>query len=375
MAGENKGGAVPQSESRRIVFIDVLRLIAAVQMVQGHTLDALLATELRHGPLFQAWTFARGLTSTAFLVAAGLAVVLAQDASWLDPAAGRKRRLWRALRLVLIGYAMHAPLGILLGQDSSAALRELLAVDVLQCIGMSVALLELLPLLTARRRVRAALACALGAACFVAVAPADALVGPALAGSWRGLANYLSASGGSLFPLLPWAGFVFAGMGVGLWLLPERGGLPPVRCALGLAVAGSALLLPALLRAPLAVRGLQLSPAACALRLGLVLWFAAGLVATLEGRLRLPRLLARLASETLFVYVSHVLVLYAGGVGLAHLIGPRLGLGSALFWVALLLLGSAAGALGYRRALQSLRRRLGGGTPSRPQPAAETPSS
>jgi hypothetical protein len=168
---------------------------------------------------------------------------------------------------------------------------------------------------------------------------------------------------------------VFAGTGVGLCLLPERGGLSRARCALGLAATGAALLLPALLRAPLAVRGLQLSPAACALRLGLVLLFAAGLVAVLEGRVRLPRLLARLASETLFVYVSHVLVLYAGGVGLAHLIGPRLGLGSALLWVALLLLGSAAGALGYRLAAQSLRRRFSGGTPSRPQPAAETPSS
>ena len=55
---------MPQSEPRRVVFIDVLRLIAAFQMIQGHTLDALLASELRRGPWFAAWTFARGLTST-----------------------------------------------------------------------------------------------------------------------------------------------------------------------------------------------------------------------------------------------------------------------------------------------------------------------
>jgi acyltransferase len=371
---ETRAAQVPPTESRRIVFIDVLRLIAAVQMVQGHTLDALLAAELRSGPWFGAWSFARGLTSVAFLCAAGLAVVLAQEASRGEGAAGRKRRLWRALRLVLIGYAMHAPLGILWGHESRAALRAGLAVDVLQCIGASVALLELLPVLAPRRGSRAALACALGAACFVLAAPFEALIGSAFTGPWFWLANYVSPRGGSLFPLLPWAGFVFWGMGIGLCVLPERGALSPARCALGLAGCGGALVLPVLCGAPLAMPGLQLSPAACALRLGLVLLLAAALVIALEGRVRLPSLLARLASETLFLYVSHVLVLYASGVGLAYLIGPRLGLGAGLAWVALVLVGSCAGALGSRRAVQALRRRSAGGTSSRSQAAARTPS-
>lgn len=372
---ETRAAQVPTSESRRIVFIDALRLIAAAQMVQGHALDALLATELRRGPWFAAWTFARGLTSVAFLTAAGLAVVLAQGASSSDPSAGRKRRLWRALRLVLIGYALRAPLGILLGQEPEAALRQALAVDVLHCIGVSVALLELLPLLVARRGARAALACALGAACFVAAAPIDALLGRVWTSAWSGVANYFGAGGGSLFPLLPWSGFVFWGMGIGLSVLPERGAPAPARCALALGAWGAAFALPALLGAPLAVPGLQLAPAACALRLGLVLWVAAALVAALEGRIRLPPPFARLASETLFIYASHVFVLYASGVGLAYAIGPRLGLGAALLCAALLLVGCCAGALGTRRALQSLRRRSPGGTPSRPQSAARTPSS
>src|SRR5688572_31079092 len=65
----------------RLSFVDGLRLVAAVQMIQGHTLDALLAPELRQGPCFSAWTFARGLTSTTFLFTAGVSFALAHAAS------------------------------------------------------------------------------------------------------------------------------------------------------------------------------------------------------------------------------------------------------------------------------------------------------
>ena len=58
---------------RRVVFLDLLRLVASVQMIQGHTVDGLLATELRHGWAYDAWTFLRGLTAASFLVASGLA--------------------------------------------------------------------------------------------------------------------------------------------------------------------------------------------------------------------------------------------------------------------------------------------------------------
>src|SRR5690606_18597665 len=139
----------------RVVFVDALRLLAAVQMVQGHTLDALLSAELRAGAWFRAWTFTRGLTSTAFLLTAGFAYVLAERASRAAPDVGRRRRLRRALSLVLIGYAMRAPLGVLFGDPLAEALRNALAVDVLQCIGVSMAALEGLCAVLQSRRARA----------------------------------------------------------------------------------------------------------------------------------------------------------------------------------------------------------------------------
>ena len=40
----------------RRVFLDVLRLIAAVQMIQGHAIDAVLAPAYRAGLGYQAWS-------------------------------------------------------------------------------------------------------------------------------------------------------------------------------------------------------------------------------------------------------------------------------------------------------------------------------
>src|SRR5688572_13877118 len=99
---------------QRLVFVDVLRLIAAVQMIQGHTIDALLGQAYRAGPWFELWTFTRGLTSTTFLITAGMAHVLANKAA-RDPSSARKHRLRRALELVVIGYLMHAPVAVLFG--------------------------------------------------------------------------------------------------------------------------------------------------------------------------------------------------------------------------------------------------------------------
>jgi uncharacterized membrane protein len=360
------------------VFVDGLRLLAALQMVQGHSLDALLATELRHGFAFRAWTFARGLTSPAFLLTTGLSFALATG-SRAGTSAGRTRRLKRAAQLVMLGYLMRAPLGMLFGDDAQAALRNALAVDVLQCIGVCLALLELGCTWIAGRAGRAWLGLGLGTLC-LALGPVSERLVPS--GSWLPLLNYFSARAGSLFPLLPWAGFVFMGLALGQGVLwwSERGeralseltaaasypqtGLAARLAALGVLVCGISAALFALLPAT----PNRVSPAYALLKLGLVVLVAGMLARWLRGK-TLPPLLRQLSSETLFLYVSHVVLLYAGHVGLAQRIGPTLGLLGALGWALALLVGCAAGALGYRRAQRALRGRGGRGTP-RAQPTS-----
>lgn len=330
----------------RLVFLDVLRLVAAVQMIQGHSVASVLAAEYRQGAAYSVWTFARGLTSVLFLTTAGLAFVLAEARG--HSVVARRRRALRALRLIVIGYAMHAPLALLFGADPSATLRAALAVDVLQCIGCSLLGLELLSMLVQRSSARAAIGLSLGLTCFVAAPAARALTfGPAT----LALGNYLTTRYGSLFPLLPWAGYVWIGFALGSVAFRARS-----RAWALLAAAGAISLLLGLLGGRLGpALPNAVSPAYALVKLGCVLLLAGALARLTRGARALPPTLGQLASETLFLYVSHVVILYADGVGLAWLLGerhgPLLGLGLAAALLGL----CSVGALAFRRALRSLR--------------------
>lgn len=336
---------------RRITFVDLLRLVASFQMVVGHTIDGLLSEELRHGPAFDAWTSVRGLTSVAFLTAAGLSFHLSTLARFEthrgDPAAVR-RRLRRGASLVAIGYALHFPLATFWG-EGDAALREFAIADVLQCIGLSILALEGLTLV-ARRPAHVVWAClAIGLLCF-ALGPLGDTVQPE--GPARFALNYLSHRGGSLFPLVPWAGFVFSGVAVGAFALPDGTGTDP-------AVPGRRILWCALavLAVGLVAGSIDLDevsrnarPGFNLVKLGAVLGVVSALAWIGSGLRRLPPRASILAGETLALYVSHLMVLYAGGVGLTYLIGHALWWPEAILAALGMVAATAAFGLVWHRA-------------------------
>jgi uncharacterized membrane protein len=316
-----------------LVFIDVLRLLAAVQMIQGHAVSAVLAPAYESGPGYELWSFARGLTSVMFLFASGYSFALAETQG------GRERRLRRALQLIALGYLMHAPVAILLGAPREAALQGALQVDVLQCIGVSLLSLEWVALRWPNQPVlRAELAFGAVLAAFV-LAPVTELI--EADGPLRALANYFTTRGGSLFPLIPWLGYLYAGFLMGT--LARYGQVARQLAYAGSACASIALVALSLERA----RPRALSPGYCFVKLACVLLLAAGLAWLMEGR-RLPRLLSRLSRETLFLYLSHVMILYADQVGLASRLhdrhSPGFGAGLALA----LIVGCSGGALAWR---------------------------
>jgi uncharacterized membrane protein len=328
----------------RLAFIDVLRLVASLQMIQGHAISAVLAPSYKSGSLYAAWTFARGLTSVMFLFAAGFSFALAQAKG---SASGRTRR---ALWLIALGYLMHAPFAIVLGAPVQETLQAALRVDVLQCIGVSLLALELLSHRYPRAGDRAELGVLLALASFI-LAPLGAHV--AVDGPWRPLANYVTTNGGSLFPLVPWLGYALAGFGLGTATRDTPARIPSV-----LTVAGGCALLLGLAAWSLQPRQpLALSPGYCLVKLACVSVIAGALALGWRGR-GLPKVLTVLAGETLFLYVSHVVILYADQVGLeARWRGqhsPWFGLVLAFC----LLILCSAGALAWR----SLRRPLASGT-------------
>ena len=93
----------------RVLFVDVLRLLALLQMVNGHTLDAVLALSARQGAGFERYTYARGLVSVAFLVVAGVSfhlTTVARFARHRADAAAIRRRFVRGAQLVVVGYLL-----------------------------------------------------------------------------------------------------------------------------------------------------------------------------------------------------------------------------------------------------------------------------
>ncbi|MEM9189843.1 MAG: heparan-alpha-glucosaminide N-acetyltransferase domain-containing protein [Myxococcota bacterium] len=333
--------ALPVPTSRRVLFIDMLRLLASFQMIHGHTFDALLAEELRSGPAFVGWTWVRGLTSVAFLFAAGLSFSL----STLDrfdkhrhDRGTQVRRLRRIGWLVLLGYLLHAPLPVLFGADPGAALREFAIVDVLQCIGVSILLLQLLVWTLPSRRAVGLTAIGLGVV-FIGAAPTLSTIDPS--GVGRPSLNYLTASGGSIFPLFPWAGMVFLGAGLGELVLQGRR-VPWVLAArlagIGVAMASIAF-----------VPNLAPSTHHLLLKLAAVTTVAAMFALLSQLVRRLPRPLAVLSGESLMLYVFHLMVIYAGGIGLRFVIGPTLSVSAAALVSAILMAVTVAVALGWHR--------------------------
>jgi len=107
----------------RIVFLDLLRALAVVMMVEGHTVDVLLLDEYRNYEYlgFKLWRFLRGLTAPIFLLTAGAVYVYllrSTDLPFRDnPRVAKGVR--RALLLFALGYLLRFPSSTIIGVFSA----------------------------------------------------------------------------------------------------------------------------------------------------------------------------------------------------------------------------------------------------------------
>jgi len=310
--------------ARRVIFIDLARALAVVLMVAGHTSSALLHNDYRSGPWFDAWTFQRGLTSALFLLLAGFAFSVATTRHWathVGLSAAFFKRVRRFALFVLLGYSLHFPVPHYseLPGTTVAQWQSFVAVDVLQLIGVTLIAIQVLVLVTRTRRVFM-LASFLVAAIMIAVSPA----------MWRTdwtalmplpIAAYLSPATGSLFPLFPWAAYVFVGAGAGQ--IYARWGAANL-----LSFASWGMLLPG---TALIAAGLTLSsqiPSDVALRTG-ICFLILSLIAIVSRHIsQLPHVFGAVAQESLVIYFVHLCIVYGSiwNPGLARFYGMSLSL-------------------------------------------------
>ena len=63
-----------KSSRRRIIFLDMMRALAVLMMVEGHTVDAFLADQFRDSTsvAFNIWFSIRGFTAPIFMFTSGV---------------------------------------------------------------------------------------------------------------------------------------------------------------------------------------------------------------------------------------------------------------------------------------------------------------
>lgn len=296
--------------------IDWVRGLAVLCMVEHHTFDAFLRPDLHGTTPDRIFRFFGGFAAPSFLFLAGLAMAFvlhkrtaAGTVSRRDAAlTGMKRGLY-----ILSGaYLFRLQEWVL--AFGRAPLRDLLRIDILNCIGVALALVALVFWL-GKGRVSAFL---LAAAAVVAATPAVAAAD--LSSLPQHLGDYLNGTlPRAIFPLFPWIAHAFLGAAAGIALLRTRSEARLVALLAMLAFAAWLLPKPA--------QWSDASPVVFLLRDGL----AAGLLAAcwLADRL-LPKSALQgpmlvLGRHSLLVYWVHVEIVYGrwfwrsrGTLGLAE---------------------------------------------------------
>jgi len=198
---------------QRLPWIDFLRGIAVLGMIETHAVNTFLDPIYRAGPWFVLVSYVNGWVAPTFLFLAGYLQGLSVRKNWETPRP-IGRRLGNLGVILAIGYGLQFPWDHAFDWPVvSAALGR---VDVLHCIAVTLAILLVLSRFCKRLVTydRLVLGLALGsiiAAPFVWTVPF----------ATNPLTGYLSPAPGALFPLFPWSAFIFAGALASRFQLPK----------------------------------------------------------------------------------------------------------------------------------------------------------
>lgn len=203
------------SVKNRALFIDLLKGLALIVMIEVHVVNSLLVPALKHTWLFDRLNFINGLVAPSFCFASGLVFVLSLQKG-VEQLRSFGKEFWRKMSRIglifFVGYTLHLPyfsLSKLLRNQTQPILESLYTVDILQVISTG-----LLVLLLARVFIKSEK----GFFNFSLAATTIVLVVSPL--MWKVdfsnylplfFSNYFNKMHGSLFPVFPWWVFIFGG--------------------------------------------------------------------------------------------------------------------------------------------------------------------
>ena len=309
------------SQKHRIIFLDLMRAFAVLQMVQGHTTDVLLSDSFRNldSPIFSFWLFMRGMTAPIFLFTAGTVFTylfrLIDKPFFSNPRT--KKGINRFLLLVILGYLLRYPTPRI--TDFSNVLSEqwkvFFAVDVLQLIGFGILFLMILLYLAEKLKTNDYLVLVLGALSFFLLSIFTQKI------NWieflpAPIAAYFYQGSGSNFPLFPWAGYVISGGILGSYLAKYPKVFKDVKFSIKLFLFGLAFVVIALIGDKLEIYLFgqstlwTTSPNLIFLRIGIVLLLNSILSFISLKVDTIPKIVILIGRNTLLIYIVHLIILY-----------------------------------------------------------------
>lgn len=196
--------------SQRLLYLDWLRGLAALVMLQGHVFQSFLRNDFRAGGAYLMSQFAGGMPPAVFLFLLGVTFAFLMDSQERKgvPAAARWGAAFKRSGY-LFAAAFAFRLQLWLFSFDKSPWTDLFRVDILNCMGLALLVLSVMSVFRTVERIR--LCAILG----LAIAAAAPLVSSL---DWSGapaiLRNYVVPDH-TFFGFFPWASFVAFGMSAG----------------------------------------------------------------------------------------------------------------------------------------------------------------
>ena len=205
-----------KTNSNRLFFIDAMRAWAILMMLQGHFIDGLLDPFYRDSSnlTYKTWLYFRGITAPVFFTVSGFIftylLTRVPQVGMENPRVMKGIR--RGLQLLLIGYLLRLNIfGLFKGQIYGG----FFLVDVLHCIGLSILCIIGLYLLTTKRP-QPLFPLSLVIVTLVLFLFEPLYKQASLSFLPSAIANYFTKANGSVFTIFPWLGYTTIGAALSL---------------------------------------------------------------------------------------------------------------------------------------------------------------
>ncbi len=328
---------MPADAKQRLAYIDWMRGFACLMMFQTHCYDSWLSPAARQSTFFKCSQLGGTLPAPLFLFLAGVSFAMMTDRlreRGVSSGEIARATIRRGGEIFVFGLLFRLQMFILGQGHPPAPWTDLLRVDVLNMIGLSMVAMGIVCWCVAkigeatdigelrRKMVWSAAAIALGIA----------LLTPPLWTTWRPrrllwfLESYVNGvhiydkPQPWLFPFFPWAGFAFAGLAVGFFLMTDWARSQQAKATAFLAAAGAGIAGVALLAAaqPIHIYAeydfWHTSPSFFAIRVGImlvILWLSYVWCRWGAGQRGFSPFI-QLGKTSLLVYWVHINFVYTG---------------------------------------------------------------